>query len=128
MRTRPDKVQTNKQPTKRNRRKRNVEASGVCGLGLDGWDLGRCSLRQSRERATFLLFLSRPMSGEASRSETRHERGEGPAFQEEGADGITLYNDKQHAAKRHAATVLDLGVQGWCRHVWIVGTRPVFPM
>lgn len=105
MGTRPDEY-TNKQAahqTKQTKAKQKSFRSVWFGVGWLGF--GRCSLRQSRERATFLLFVSRPMSGEASRSETRHERGEGPAFQEEGADGITLYNDK-----RHAATTLDLGM------------------
>lgn len=39
-----------------------------------------CSLRQSRERATYMLFISRPMTGKASRSETRHNRGKGNSF------------------------------------------------
>ncbi|KAH8776586.1 hypothetical protein F5883DRAFT_249445 [Diaporthe sp. PMI_573] len=40
-----------------------------------------------------LLLVSRPRAGKASRSETRHERVKrGGHFQEEGADGIGLYN------------------------------------
>lgn len=108
---------TNNQPT---RRKRSVEASGVVEIG---WlNLWWCSLRQSRERATYLLFVSRPMTGKDSRSKTRHERsGGGTLFEEERADGITLYKYK---------TTRDRICWTLCRallllYVWIVGICPV---
>lgn len=103
-------------------RKRSVEASGLVEMRwLKVW----CSLRQSRERATVLLFVSRPMTGKASRSETRHNQGKGGLFREERADGITLYKYLQTTRDRICWTLPCEGC--YCRpDVWIVGIWPGF--